>query len=301
MKNITVVGAGSMGSGIAQVFALAGFEVSLYSRTTATLNRAVAAISKSIDRQIKKGTVTHGQKPEALNRIQTFSDLEEAVAKAGLVVEAVTEDAALKKDIFMKLDKLCPRRTILATTTSSQSVTLLAAVTKRADKVIGLHFMNPAVVIPLVELIRGYETSDSVTATVKDLVITLGKTPVEVNDSAGFIASRLFATQINEAVFSLYEGVAGVEEIDIIMKSGMGYPMGPLQVADYVGLDVVLAALQTMQIKSGNSKYAPCPLLVNMVAAGHCGVKTGKGFYEYISGTGEIKSVSKKKSVRSWE
>ncbi len=294
MRDITVIGAGTMGSGIAQIFALQGFNVKLFSRTHATLDKAIHSISKSMDRLGKNGTVTVNQKEETIRRIHLFTSLAESVSGSDLIVEALAENRKLKETFLKELDTLCSPFTVFTTTTSTFSITRLAAVTSRPDKVVGMHFMNPVPVMPLVEIIRGSQTGKTVTDLIVNLTKQLGKTPVVVNDSPGFIASRLLAVQTNEAIYSLWQGTAGVKEIDAVIKWGASYPMGLLQLADYVGLDIMLHSLQTLYADFGNPKYAPCPLLVNMVASGHCGVKTGKGFYEYITGTSEIISVSKK-------
>ncbi len=289
MKNISVIGAGTMGNGIAHVFAQAGFAVTIVDISLAQLDRAVVTITKNLDRQLAKGNITEEQKKATLANIGIQSNMIEGVKNAELIVEAATENTALKLEIFEQLDKYAPKETILATNTSSISITKIAAVTPRADKVIGMHFMNPVPVMKLVEIINGYATKKEVTEKIVELSKTLGKVPCVVNDYPGFIANRILMPMINEAICSLYEGVAGVEEIDTVMKLGMAHPMGPLQLADFVGLDVCLAILKVLQDGFGNPKYAPCPLLVNMVTAGKLGVKSGEGFYIYTPGSKELK------------
>ena len=281
MKNITVIGSGTMGNGIAHTFAQHGFSVNMVDIDPAALERALATIGKNLERQLAKGLITDEVKTSTLNNIITYTDIKQAVTHADLVVEAATEDTALKLDIFKQLDELCPAPTILASNTSSISITQIAAVTRRPDKVIGMHFMNPVPVMKLVEVIRGYATTDEVTRAIMELSRKLDKVPVEVNDYPGFVANRILMPMINEAIYTLYEGVAGVEEIDTVMKLGMAHPMGPLQLADFIGLDVCLAILNVLLSGFGNPKYAPCPLLVNMVTAGNKGVKSGTGFYKY--------------------
>ncbi|UII30746.1 3-hydroxybutyryl-CoA dehydrogenase [Fulvivirga ulvae] len=288
MKNIAVIGSGTMGNGIAHVFAQNGYKVSLIDISADALKRALGTIEKNLDRQIKKEAITEDDKRNTLGNITTFTSTEEGVKNADLVVEAATENIDLKLKIFRDLDKICDANTVLATNTSSISITKIAAVTERSDKVIGMHFMNPVPVMKLVEVIRGYNTTDEVTATIMDLSRKLGKVPVEVNDYPGFIANRILMPMINEAIESLYEGVAGVEEIDTVMKLGMAHPMGPLQLADFIGLDVCLSILNVLYEGFGNPKYAPCPLLVNMVEAGHKGVKSGSGFYSWGHGTKDL-------------
>jgi 3-hydroxybutyryl-CoA dehydrogenase len=289
MKNISVIGSGTMGNGIAHVFAQSGFQVSLIDVQEEALKKALATIEKNLNRQIEKGTLTEADKKSALANITTTTDLKAGVSQADLVVEAATEHAPLKLKIFQDLDAAAPPSAILASNTSSISITKIASATRRADKVIGMHFMNPVPVMKLVEVIRGYNTTDEVTATIMDLSRKLGKIPTEVNDYPGFIANRILMPMINEAISSLYEGVAGVEEIDTVMKLGMAHPMGPLQLADFIGLDVCLSILQVLHDGFGNPKYAPCPLLVNMVQAGHKGVKSGEGFYQYTAGSKDLK------------
>lgn len=288
MKNITVIGSGTMGNGIAHVFAQFGYSVSLVDINETALQKALATITKNIDRQIAKGTVTEADKTATLANIKTFTKLEEGAKNADLVVEAASENVNVKLSIFKQLDEICPPQTILASNTSSISITQIAAVTKRADKVIGMHFMNPVPVMKLVEVIRGYSTSNEVTNLVMETSKKLNKVPVVVNDYPGFVANKILMPMINEAIITLYEGVAGVEEIDTVMKLGMAHPMGPLQLADFIGLDVCLNIMRVLQDGFGNPKYAPCPLLVNMVTAGNLGVKSGKGFYDYSSGTKEL-------------
>ncbi|HAP01492.1 MAG TPA: 3-hydroxybutyryl-CoA dehydrogenase [Bacteroidetes bacterium] len=288
MKNISVIGAGTMGNGIAHVFASKGFKVTLIDVSQPALDKAVATITKNLDRQISKAIINESEKASTLSNIATSNSMESGIKGAELVVEAATENTELKLKIFRELDSVCAPETILATNTSSISITKIASVTKRADKVIGMHFMNPVPVMKLVEVIRGYATSDAVTKQVMDMSATLGKIPVEVNDYPGFVANRILMPMINEAVQTLHEGVAGVSEIDTVMKLGMAHPMGPLQLADFIGLDVCLSILRVLYDGFGNSKYAPCPLLVNMVTAGFLGVKSGKGFYEYTSGSKEL-------------
>lgn len=285
MKSISVIGSGTMGNGIAHVFAQHGYEVSLVDINASQLEKALATISKNMDRQVAKGSLTESDKSASLDRISTFTHVEEGVKSADLVVEAATENMALKLDIFRQLDQFAPKAAILATNTSSISITKIAAVTKRPTHVIGMHFMNPVPVMKLVEVIRGYATSDEVTEIIMDLSRNLSKEPVEVNDYPGFVANRILMPMINEAIYSLFEGVAGVSEIDTVMKLGMAHPMGPLQLADFIGLDVCLSILRVLHDGFGNPKYAPCPLLVNMVEAGYKGVKTGEGFYQYTPGS----------------
>lgn len=288
MKNIAVIGSGTMGNGIAHVFAQYGYSVSLIDLSADALKKALTTIEKNLDRQVSKQLITEELKKASLANIKTFASVEEGVKAADLVVEAATENADLKLKIFKDLDSFCKPETILATNTSSISITRIASVTKRQDKVIGMHFMNPVPVMKLVEVIRGYNTSDAVTSTIMQLSRMLEKVPVEVNDYPGFVANRILMPMINEAISSLHEGVAGVEEIDTVMKLGMAHPMGPLQLADFIGLDVCLFILSVLHEGFGNPKYAPCPLLVNMVQAGHKGVKSGSGFYQYSSGSKEL-------------
>ena len=288
MKNITVIGSGTMGNGIAHVFAQYGFEVTLVDVVSEALDKALVTIGNNLDRQVKKGALTEDDKAATLRRIHPMTDLQNGVAGADLVVEAATENVGLKLKIFSDLDRMAPPHAILATNTSSISITRIAAATRRPAQVIGMHFMNPVPVMKLVEVIRGYATSDAVCQTVMSLSRQMEKAPVEVNDYPGFVANRILMPMINEAVYTLYEGVSGVEEIDTVMKLGMAHPMGPLQLADFIGLDVCLSILNVLHEGFGNPKYAPCPLLVNMVAAGKLGAKTGEGFYAYTPGSKDI-------------
>jgi 3-hydroxybutyryl-CoA dehydrogenase len=296
MKNIAVIGSGTMGNGIAHVFAQYGYKVSLIDVSEDALKKAVATIDKNLSRQVEKATLTAENKQQALSLITTHTDLKAGVAQAELVVEAATENVDLKLKIFRELDAHAGPEAILASNTSSISITKIASVTKRPGKVIGMHFMNPVPLMKLVEVIRGYTTTDAVTQTVMELSRALGKVPVEVNDYPGFVANRILMPMINEAICTLHEGVAGVEEIDTVMKLGMAHPMGPLQLADFIGLDVCLAILQVLFQGFGNPKYAPCPLLVNMVQAGHRGVKSGTGFYAYTAGSKELVVASQFKN-----
>ncbi|MEL7531103.1 MAG: 3-hydroxybutyryl-CoA dehydrogenase [Bacteroidota bacterium] len=280
-EKVAVIGAGTMGNGIAHVFAQSGYDVKLIDISEAALARALAVIGKNMDRQIKKEKITEADKAAALGRITTSTQMMEGVADRDIVVEAATERQNLKESIFKDLDKAAPAHAILATNTSSISITEIAAVTNRPKQVIGMHFMNPVPVMKLVEIISGYDTTDEILADTVALSEDLGKIPVAVNDYPGFVANRILMPMINEAIYAHFEGVAGVEEIDTVMKLGMAHPMGPLQLADFIGLDVCLAILNVLYDGFGNPKYAPCPLLRNMVAAGHLGRKTGKGFYEY--------------------
>jgi 3-hydroxybutyryl-CoA dehydrogenase len=286
--NVAVIGSGTMGNGIAHVFAQHGFTVALVDINQPALDRALGTITKNLDRQVAKASLSEDDKAATLGRLRTFTSLAEGVANAGLVVEAATENVDLKLQIFRDLDQHAPAEAILASNTSSISITKIAAVTKRPQQVIGMHFMNPVPVMKLVEVIRGYATSDAVTQQVMELSRQLGKTPTEVNDYPGFVANRILMPMINEAIISLFEGVAGVEEIDTVMKLGMAHPMGPLQLADFIGLDVCLAILRVLHDGLGNPKYAPCPLLVNMVMAGRLGAKSGEGFYQYTAGSKEL-------------
>ncbi len=281
MKNVAVIGAGTMGNGIAHTFAQSGFKVNLIDISEASLKRGIDTISKNLDRMVAKEKITEAQKEETLGNISTFTNITDGVKDTSLVVEAATENVDLKLNIFKQLDEACPKDTILATNTSSISITQIAAVTSRPEQVIGMHFMNPVPIMKLVEIIRGYNTSDDVTNTIMELSKTLGKVPVEVNDYPGFVANRILMPMINESIETLYNGVAGVTEIDTVMKLGMAHPMGPLQLADFIGLDVCLSILNVMYDGFKNPKYAPCPLLVNMVQAGKLGVKSGEGFYDY--------------------
>ena len=281
MKNVAVIGAGTMGNGIAHTFAQSGFNVQLIDLSEASLKRGIDTIAKNLDRMVAKEKITENDKASTLANITTFTSISEGVEYASLVVEAATENVDLKLNIFKQLDEACPDDTILATNTSSISITQIAAVTSRPEMVIGMHFMNPVPIMKLVEIIRGYNTSDEVTQTIMDLSKTLGKTPTEVNDYPGFVANRILMPMLNEAIETLYNGVAGVREIDKVMKLGMAHPMGPLQLADFIGLDICLSILNVMYEGFKNPKYAPCPLLVNMVHAGKLGVKSGEGFYDY--------------------
>lgn len=288
MKNIAVIGGGTMGNGIAHVFAQHGFDVTLIDVAPTVLEKAVVTISKNLDRQVAKGALSEEDKTATLARIRTASVLSEGVAHADLVVEAAMENTALKLKIFAEMDQHAPASAILATNTSSISITQIAAATKRPAQVVGMHFMNPVPVMKLVEVIRGYATTDGVTAQIMQLSKQLGKVPVEVNDYPGFVANRILMPMINEAIYTLYEGVSGVNGIDTVMKLGMAHPMGPLQLADFIGLDVCLSILRVLHDGFGNPKYAPCPLLVNMVMAGKLGAKSGEGFYVYTPGSKDL-------------
>jgi 3-hydroxybutyryl-CoA dehydrogenase len=288
MKYISVIGSGTMGNGIAHVFAQNGYQVNLIDVNENALQKAIVTITKNLDRQVQKGSITEDLKTSTLSNITTFQDLSKAVANADLVIEAASENVEIKLKIFKQLDEVCPAHTILASNTSSISITQIAAVTKRSEKVIGMHFMNPVPIMKLVEVIRGYNTSDDTSEQVMEISKKLSKIPVEVNDFPGFVANKVLMPMINEAIITLNEGVAGVEEIDTVMKLGMAHPMGPLQLADFIGLDVCLNILRVLQNGFGNPKYAPCALLVNMVTAGHLGVKSGSGFYDYSAGGKEL-------------
>jgi len=288
MNNISVIGGGTMGNGIAHVFAQNGYKVALIDISEEALQKAVATITKNLDRQVQKEKISEAQKEEAIANIQPFTSIEEGVKNADLVVEAATENVDIKLSIFENMDAHAPKDAILATNTSSISITKIAAATKRPDKVIGMHFMNPVPIMKLIEVIRGYATSDGTTQTIMDLSKKLAKVPVEVNDYPGFVANKILMPMINEAIITLYEGVAGVEEIDTVMKLGVAHPMGPLQLADFIGLDVCLSILNVLHEGFGNPKYAPCPLLVNMVTAGYLGIKTGEGFYRYTQGSKDL-------------
>ncbi|MFQ3296674.1 MAG: 3-hydroxybutyryl-CoA dehydrogenase [Polaribacter sp.] len=281
MKNIAIIGAGTMGNGIAHTFAQFNYKVHLIDISQASLEKGIATISKNLDRMVAKGKISEVDKTQTLANITTFTVIADGAKNADLVVEAATENAALKAKIFKELDAVCAEKTILATNTSSISITQIAAVTNRPEKVIGMHFMNPVPIMKLVEIIRGYNTSDLVMETIVDLSKKIQKTPVEVNDYPGFVANRILMPMINESIETLYNGVAGVAEIDTVMKLGMAHPMGPLQLADFIGLDVCLSILNVLHDGFKNPKYAPCPLLVNMVMAGKLGVKSGEGFYDY--------------------
>ena len=288
MKNISVIGSGTMGNGIAHVFAQHGYQVSLIDISEDALKKALSTIEKNLERQVQKEKVTAEVKEAAMANIQTYSDTAAGVKNADLVVEAATENIDTKLKIFETMDANAPEGAILATNTSSISITKIAAVTQRSDKVIGMHFMNPVPVMKLIEVIRGYATSDETTSAIMELSKKLSKVPVEVNDYPGFVANKILMPMINEAIITLYEGVAGVEEIDTVMKLGMAHPMGPLQLADFIGLDVCLSILNVLHEGFGNPKYAPCPLLVNMVTAGYLGAKTGEGFYKYTPGSKDL-------------
>ena len=288
MKNIAVIGSGTMGNGIAHTFAQFGYNVAMIDISEKALEKAIATISKNLDRMVAKEKITAADKDNTLKNITTYTQLADGVKNADLVVEAATENMKIKLQLFEDLGKLTPENCILSSNTSSISITKIATVTNRADKVIGMHFMNPVPVMKLVEVIRGYNTSDETTAAVMDLSKKLKKVPVEVNDYPGFVANRILMPMINEAIYSLYEGVAGVEEIDTVMKLGMAHPMGPLQLADFIGLDVCHSIMEVLYNGFKNPKYAPCPLLTNMVTAGKLGVKSGEGFYQHTPGSKEL-------------
>ncbi|WP_127846349.1 3-hydroxybutyryl-CoA dehydrogenase [Psychroflexus aestuariivivens] len=281
MKNIAIIGAGTMGNGIAHTFAQFDYKVSLIDISKESLDKGIATITKNLDRMVAKEKISEDDKNRTLSNITTYTDMAKGAEYAGLVVEAATENEKIKLDIFRELDKVCPDETILASNTSSIPITKIAAVTNRPKQVIGMHFMNPVPIMKLVEIIRGYNTSDETTSTIVELSKNLKKVPTEVNDYPGFVANRILMPMINEAVETLYNNVAGVKEIDTVMKLGMAHPMGPLQLADFIGLDVCLSILEVMYDGFKNPKYAPCPLLVNMVRAGKMGVKSGEGFYDY--------------------
>ncbi|HEX5551999.1 MAG TPA: 3-hydroxyacyl-CoA dehydrogenase NAD-binding domain-containing protein [Chitinophagaceae bacterium] len=287
MEQVAIIGSGTMGNGIAHVFAQSGFQVSLADVSEEALERALKTIAKNLDRQVSRGVITEEVSGQTRANIKTFTDLKSAVENAELVIEAATENEAVKLKLFSDLDRLTPPETMLASNTSSISITRIASVTNRPEKVIGMHFMNPVPVMKLVEVINGYATSKAVTDTVYDLAKQLGKVPCTVNDYPGFVANRILMPMINEAIQTLFEGVAGVAEIDTVMQLGMAHPMGPLQLADFIGLDVCLSILRVMHQGLGNPKYAPCPLLVNMVNAQRLGVKSGEGFYRYTPGSKE--------------
>jgi 3-hydroxybutyryl-CoA dehydrogenase len=288
MNKVCVIGAGTMGNGIAHVFAQHGFTVSLIDVSQDQLNKALATITKNLDRQLQKGTITANAREQAVKNISTHTSIAAGVQDAGLVVEAATENIELKLNIFRQLDEFAPAGCILASNTSSISITKIASVTNRPDRVIGMHFMNPVPVMKLVEIINGYATTAEVTSTIVSLTEQLDKVPCVVNDYPGFIANRILMPMINEAIYSLYEGVAGVEAIDTVMKLGMAHPMGPLQLADFIGLDVCHSILNVLHSGFGNDKYAPCPLLTNMVTARKLGIKTGEGFYKYTAGSKDL-------------
>ena len=288
MKNIAVIGAGTMGNGIAHTFAQFNYKVHLIDISQASLDKGIATISKNLDRMVAKQKISEANKVQTLANITTFTGIAEGVRNVDLVVEAATENTALKSKIFKELDAVCDEKTILATNTSSISITEIAAVTSRPEQVIGMHFMNPVPIMKLVEIIKGYNTSDIVMQTIADLTAKIQKTPIEVNDYPGFVANRILMPMINESIETLYNGVAGVTEIDTVMKLGMAHPMGPLQLADFIGLDVCLSILNVLHDGFGNPKYAPCPLLVNMVMAGKKGIKSGEGFYSWTHGTKDL-------------
>lgn len=288
IKNIAVIGAGTMGNGIAHVFAQNGFSVNLIDVSQTQLDKAINIINKNLDRQVAKNSTTEEIKNKTIENISTFTSIPEGIKNADLVIEAATENIDLKLKIFKEIDEAASENTILATNTSSISITKIASVTKRPSHVIGMHFMNPVPVMKLVEIINGYATDKNVSKTVIELSKQIGKIPCEVNDYPGFIANRILMPMINEAIYSLYENVAGVEEIDTVMKLGMAHPMGPLQLADFIGLDVCNSILKVLQDGFGNPKYAPCPLLTNMVNANNLGIKTGEGFYKYTPGNKEL-------------
>ncbi|MEJ7779060.1 MAG: 3-hydroxybutyryl-CoA dehydrogenase [Daejeonella sp.] len=298
MKIISVIGSGSMGNGITHTLAMAGYKVHMIDISRESIERALKTISQNLDRQITKGIIKPDDKIQILQNITTFTDTEKGVKKSDLVIEAATENIDIKLAIFKDLDKYCKPDAILASNTSSISIGKIASATSRADKVIGMHFMNPVPVMKLVEVIRGYSTSDEVTRIIMNLSDKLNKVPVEVNDYPGFVANRILMPMINEAIQTLHEGVAGVHEIDTVMKLGMAHPMGPLQLADFIGLDVCLSILNVLYTGFANPKYAPCPLLVNMVIAGQLGIKSGNGFYDYKKGSKEL-FVSEKFSARA--
>ncbi len=288
MKNIAVIGAGTMGNGIAHTFAQSGYSVNLIDISQESLDKAIATIQKNLDRLVQKDKITEADKANTLQNITCLTDMKSGISSAELVVEAATENIDLKLKIFKDLDAIAPESAILATNTSSISITKIASVTNRPEKVIGMHFMNPVPIMKLVEIIRGYSTSNEVTDLIMETSKKLGKVPVEVNDYPGFVANRILMPMINEAIITLNEGVAGVEEIDTVMKLGMAHPMGPLQLADFIGLDVCLAILNVLYEGLGNDKYAPCPLLINMVTAGKKGIKSGEGFYSWTHGTKDL-------------
>lgn len=288
MKLISVLGSGTMGNGIAHAFAIAGYRVNLIDISQENLKNGLNTINKNLDKQLSKGLITEELKISTLKNIQTFTDTQSAVSDSDLVIEAITENMAIKLDIFKNLDQFCKPEAILASNTSSISIGKIASVTQRADRVIGMHFMNPVPIMKLIEVIRANSTSDQVTKTIMQLALSLNKIPVEVNDYPGFVANRILMPMINEAIYTLQEGVAGVNEIDTVMKLGMAHPMGPLQLADFIGLDVCLSILNVLQDGFDNPKYAPCLLLVNMVTAGNLGIKSGQGFYDYRNGSKEL-------------
>jgi 3-hydroxybutyryl-CoA dehydrogenase len=288
MKHISVIGGGTMGNGIAHTFALKGYQVSLIDIKQEFVDKALQTIENNLERQVKKGVIDEVTKDNTLSNITIYTDLEKGLYDADLVIEAASENIDVKLAIFQSLDRYCPEHTILASNTSSISITKIASVTNRPHKVIGMHFMNPVPIMKLVEVIKGYSTSKETTKQIFDLSINLEKVPVEVNDYPGFVANRILMPMINEAIYSLYEGVAGVSEIDTVMKLGMAHPMGPLQLADFIGLDICLNIMNVLYDGFKNPKYAPCPLLVNMVQAGMKGIKSGEGFYQYVAGSKEL-------------
>lgn len=288
MKNISVIGGGTMGNGIAHTFAQKGYKVSLIDIKQEFVDKAINTIASNLDRQVKKGSIDEVLKDKTLSNIKTYTDVEKGVYEADLVVEAASENLDIKLDIFRNLDKFCPENTILSSNTSSISITKIASVTNRPHKVIGMHFMNPVPMMKLVEVIKGYSTSGETTRQIFDIAINLEKSPVEVNDYPGFVANRILMPMINEAIYALYEGVAGVKEIDTVLKLGMAHPMGPLQLADFIGLDVCLSIMNVLYDGFKNTKYASCPLLVNMVQAGMKGIKSGEGFYQYVAGSKDL-------------
>jgi 3-hydroxybutyryl-CoA dehydrogenase len=298
MKNITVIGSGTMGNGIAHTFAQYGFQVNLIDVNEVALQKAIATISKNLDRQVSKGLISEDNKIATLANITTYTNLKEAASQADLVVEAASENMAIKLDIFKQLDEICPAHTILASNTSSISITKIASVTKRPTHVIGMHFMNPVPVMKLVEVINGFKTSEEVTETILTLSKAVGKIPALANDYAGFIANRILMPMINEAIFCLQQGVGSVESIDTVMKLGMAHPMGPLQLADFIGLDVCLAIMNVLHEGLGDHRYAPSPLLVNMVTSGNLGVKSGEGFYVHTPGSKDLVVSSRFKNHR---
>jgi 3-hydroxybutyryl-CoA dehydrogenase len=288
IKNITVIGSGTMGNGIAHVCAQFGYQVSLVDIAQTALDKAIQTITKNLERQVQKGSITEAIKTQTLQNISTFTSIKDCATTSDLVIEAASENFVIKEKIFRELDEICAPHCILASNTSSISITKIAACTKRPDKVIGMHFMNPVPVMKLVEVIRGYATSNETNDLVFEVSKVVQKIPVEVNDYPGFVANRILMPMINEAIYTLYESVAGVHEIDTVMKLGMAHPMGPLQLADFIGLDVCLAIMRVLHDGFGNPKYAPCPLLVNMVTAGYLGAKSGEGFYKYEAGSKEL-------------
>jgi 3-hydroxybutyryl-CoA dehydrogenase len=281
MKNVTIIGAGTMGNGIAHVFALYGYQVAIVDIKQSTLSEGIERISNNLDRQVNKGLITEKLKQETLSRLTTYTNIKEGVMQSDLIIEAATEDLNTKLSIFKELDRFCKSDAILASNTSSISITKISSVTRKPENVIGMHFMNPVPVMKLVEIIRGYSTSDETTSTIVEISKKLEKVPIEAKDYPGFVANRILMPMINEAIYTYHEGIAGIQEIDEVMKLGMAHPMGPLQLADFIGLDVCLSILRVLQEGFGNPKYAPCPLLVNMVNANKLGRKTGEGFYTY--------------------